>query len=121
MPSLWVVLPAHNEAAHIADVVAAVRIDGVEVHALVVDDGSRDATAELARGAGAEVISHPKNRGVGAAFRTGRDRAVEAGADYLVHMDSDGQILASEIPLLAAPVLRGDADLAIGSRFSTGN
>jgi glycosyltransferase involved in cell wall biosynthesis len=123
MRSLWVVLPAHNEAAHIGDVVAgvrAVRIAGVDVTALVVDDGSADGTAEIARAAGAEVISHARNRGVGAAFRTGRDRALEAGADLLLHMDSDGQILAREIPLVVEPVLAGRADLALGSRFVDG-
>jgi glycosyltransferase involved in cell wall biosynthesis len=123
MPSLWVLLPAHNESANIAEVVAGVRavhIDGVDVHALVVDDGSRDDTAALARAAGAEVISHPRNRGVGAAFRTGRDHALAAGADFLIHMDSDGQVLPAEIPRVAGPVLGGEADLALGSRFSTG-
>jgi glycosyltransferase involved in cell wall biosynthesis len=122
--SLVVLLPAFNEAAHIADVAAAVRavaIEGLSITPLVVDDGSRDATAELARGAGAEVIVHPKNRGVGAAFRTGLDWALAQGPDFLVHMDSDGQVLPSEIPLLYAPVARDEADLALGSRFATGS
>src|SRR5438876_10410188 len=120
MKSLWVLLPAYNEARNIAGVVEgvrAVRIDGVRIVPLVVDDGSRDETAALARAAGAEVIAHPKNRGVGAAFRTGRDHALAAGADFLVHMDSDGQVLPSEIPLVFEPVRRGEADLALGSRF----
>src|SRR5438309_300286 len=123
MPSLFVLLPAFNEAAHIGPVVQgvrAVRLDGVEVTPLVVDDGSRDETAEVARAAGATVIAHPKNRGVGAAFRTGRDHALAAGADFLVHMDSDGQVPPSEIPLLYEPVARGEADLALGSRFLDG-
>src|SRR5688500_12509986 len=109
MASLWVLLPALNEAAHIGEVVVgvrAVRLECVEVVACVVDDGSRDATAEIARAAGALVISHPHNRGVGAAFRTGRDRAFEEGADHLLHMDSDGQILPSEIPKIFLPVAR---------------
>jgi glycosyltransferase involved in cell wall biosynthesis len=121
--SLFVLLPAYNEAAHIADIVARVRaveLDAATVHALVIDDGSRDRTAELARDAGAEVLSHPVNRGVGAAFRTGRDHALAAGADYLIHMDSDGQVLPEEVPLVFAPVASGEADLALGSRFLDG-
>ena len=124
MPSLYVLLPAYNEAANIGRVVAgvlAVRIPGVTLTPLVVDDGSKDDTAEIARAAGAEVISHPKNRGVGAGFRTGRDHALAAGADYLIHMDSDGQVLPSEIPLVFAPVFAGHADLSLGSRFLHGH
>lgn len=123
MASLWVLLPAFNEAAHIANVVSRVRavhIDGVDLRVLVVDDGSADDTARLASEAGAEVVSHPKNRGVGAGFRTGRDHALAGGADFLVHMDSDGQVLPEEIPLLFAPVRAGEADLALGSRFLGG-
>ena len=123
MASLWVLLPAYNEAANIADVVRrvlAVRIEGVEVRALVVDDGSKDDTAQLAEGAGAEVVRHPKNRGVGAGFRTGRDHALAQGADYLLHMDSDGQVLPEEIPLVFAPVHSGEADFVLGSRFLQG-
>lgn len=123
MASLWVLLPAYNEAANIADVVQrvlAVRIPGVDITALVVDDGSKDATAELARAAGAVVVSHPKNRGVGAGFRTGRDHALAQGADYLLHMDSDGQVPPEEIPLVFGPVGAGEADLALGSRFLDG-
>lgn len=123
MASLWVLLPAYNEAANIADVVRRVRtvhIPGVEITPLVVDDGSKDQTAELARQAGAVVVSHPKNRGVGAGFRTGRDYALEHGADFLLHMDSDGQVPPEEIPLLYAPVAAGEADIALGSRFLEG-
>jgi len=120
---LCVLLPAYNEAKNIARVVAdvrAVRVDGVEITPLVVNDGSKDDTAALAAAAGATVVSHPVNRGVGAGFRTGRDWAVENGFDYLLHMDSDGQVQAHEIPKLLAPVRRGEADIAIGSRFLVG-
>ena len=67
------------------------------------------------------VVSHPKNRGVGAAFRTGRDQALADGADYLIHMDSDGQVDPAEIPVLFDPVQRGEADLTLGSRFLGGS
>lgn len=117
---LIVVLPAYNEADNIGPVVEGVlaqRIEGVEITALVVNDGSRDQTAELALAAGATVISHPRNRGVGAGFRTGLVHANSLGADYLIHMDSDGQFHSDEIPLLLAPVRDGHADMTVGSRF----
>ncbi len=120
MKRLCALLPAHNEAAHIADVVAAVRavrLDDTEIIPLVVNDGSRDATSELAARAGAVVVDHPINRGVGAGFRTGVEWARREGVDFLVHLDSDGQIPPHQIPLLYEPVRRGDADLALGSRF----
>jgi glycosyltransferase involved in cell wall biosynthesis len=123
MPSLWVLLPAFNEAANLPRVIAgvrAVRLAGVTITPLVVDDGSRDQTAEVARAAGAEVVVHARNKGVGAAFRTGRDHALGAGADYLVHMDADGQLDPAEIPKLFAPVAAGAADLTLGSRFVDG-
>ena len=116
-----VLLPALNEAAHLGELVAAIRgLTGLPaaLSVLVVDDGSRDATAEVARAAGAEVVSHPKNRGVGAAFRTGVEWIREHDFDLLLHMDSDGQIVPREIPLLLEPVAAGVCDLAIGSRFA---
>lgn len=123
MKRLDVLLPAFNEAAQIAGVVRgvlALKILGVEITALVVDDGSQDDTAKLAQAAGAQVITHPHNRGVGAAFRTGVLEARRKGVELLVHMDSDGQFLATDVPKVVAPVLAGQADLALGSRFVTG-
>jgi glycosyltransferase involved in cell wall biosynthesis len=117
---LCVVLPAFNEAAHIGRIVDGVRgvhLEGVTVTPLVVDDGARDATVQQATRAGATVVSHRSNRGVGAAFRTGLEWALADGADYLVHMNSDGRLAPREIPLLYHPVARGEADLALGSRF----
>ena len=117
-----VILPALNEAAHIGDLVSELRAQ-TELSigpptVLVVDDGSRDATAEIARAAGAEVVSHPKNRGVGAAFRTGVEWVRAHDFDLLAHMDSDGQVLPSDLPLLLEPVAADECDLAIGSRFA---
>ncbi len=120
---LAVILPAYNEAKNIARVVKGVRavqIPGVKISVVVIDDGSIDDTATLARDAGAQVLVHPRNRGVGAGFRTGLDWALEHGADLLLHMDSDGQVLAEEIPLLVDPVLHGLADVALGCRFLRG-
>ena len=119
--SLWVLFPAFNEAATIGRLVEEARsvcIDAVDISVVVVDDGSQDDTAARAASAGARVLRHPQNRGVGAGFRTGRDAAVAAGVDYLIHMDSDGQVLPREIPSVFAPVGSGRADLALGSRFA---
>ncbi len=120
MRRLCILLPAFNEAANLAEVVRAVRavpLGGLDVTVLVVDDGSADETANVARAAGAQVVSHEQNRGVGAAFRTGVEWARAHDADFLVHMDSDGQIDPAEIPLLLRPVAADEADLAIGTRF----
>lgn len=117
---LCVLLPAYNEGEHIGPLVKAIReirLEGVSITPLVVNDGSRDNTARVAAEAGAVVISHEKNRGVGAAFRTGVEWARREGFDYLLHMDSDGQVPAAEIPLLVEPVSSGRADLALGTRF----
>lgn len=108
------VIPAYNEAASIARVVAATRpfVDQVAV----VDDGSRDDTAALAREAGAHVIVQPRNAGKGAALQVGFDYAVAEGFDAAVALDADGQHDPTLIPDLAAPVRAGHADMAVGSR-----
>lgn len=118
-PRLCVLMPAFNESANVGAVVRGVlALDlPVQVTVLVVDDGSKDETAKVAREAGAEVISHAVNRGVGAAFRTGIEHAATEGYEYLIHMDSDGQVPPKEIPKLLEPVLSGAADVAVGSRF----
>jgi glycosyltransferase involved in cell wall biosynthesis len=113
-------LPALDEAATIAEVIASIprEIAGIgEVRVVVVDDGSRDETASLARAAGADVIRHDVTRGVGAAFQTALVHARESGADFFVTLDADGQFDPSDIPRVMAPVVEGIADCATGSRF----
>ena len=85
---------------------------------IVVDDGSNDATAEVAALAGAEVICHPGNKGKGGALKTGFTAA--SGADIIVTMDTDGQHNPDEIPVLVAPILSGEADIVNGSRYLDG-
>lgn len=117
---LLVVLPALNEQATIRQVIARIptAISGIDkVEILVVDDGSTDDTVALSLAAGASVISHGKNRGVGAAMQTGIDEAVRRQVDYAVNIDSDGQFAPEDIPLLLASVLKGSADFATASRF----
>ena len=86
---------------------------------VVVDDGSLDRTAEVATLAGAEVLRHPRNMGKGAALQTGFEYA--NGVDIIVTIDSDGQHHPEEIPKLVAPIIAGDADIVIGSRYINGN
>jgi glycosyltransferase involved in cell wall biosynthesis len=111
--STWVVIAAMNEEAVIADVIAGVKRDGWSV--VVVDDGSRDATAARALVAGAHVLKHPINLGQGAALQTGIDYAIRHGAKYLVTFDADGQMNPDDIPAMIAAL--DDADIALGSRF----
>lgn len=112
-----VVIPAYREAANIQQVIAEVRRLLPQATIVVVDDHSPDATAALARQAGAVVLSLPINLGDGAARQTGFKYADRLSADWVVQLDGDGQHRPESIPDLLAPILAGEADLAIGSRF----
>lgn len=111
------IVPALNEEYAIGQVVKGVS-EFVDV-VIVVDDGSTDATAELARAAGATVVSHPRRLGVGAAVASGLAQARVLGATAVVQVDGDGQHDASFVPTLLAPLTAG-ADLVVGSRFEMG-
>lgn len=118
---LVVIIPALNEAATIADVVGSVptAVPGISrVEVVVVDDGSSDDTAAKARAAGADVIRHATNRGVGVAFATGVRAALERGADVVVNMDGDGQFNPQDIPRLIEPILAGRAGFVSCTRFA---
>jgi len=113
---ITVILPAYNEEVSIGSIILLTKRYADNV--IVVDDGSSDRTAEIARKAGAEVIVHEVNTGKGGALKTGFSAA--DGADIIVTMDSDGQHNPSDIPLLVAPILRGEADMVNGSRYLNG-
>jgi glycosyltransferase involved in cell wall biosynthesis len=117
---LVVQVPCLNEADNLADVLHAIprRIPGVDdVRVVVIDDGSTDATSEVARRNGADaVVRHPGNRGLAAAFRTGLDWAIQHGADIVVNTDGDGQYPQEQIPELIQPILDGSADVVVGDR-----
>jgi glycosyltransferase involved in cell wall biosynthesis len=110
--NLSVILPARNEAGAVGATVAAIRVRHPDAEIIVVDDGSVDATAELARAAGATVLSRPYGMGNGAAIKTG---ARAARGEFLVFMDADGQHDAADIARLLEPLQRG-YDMAVGAR-----
>lgn len=110
-----VVIPAYNEATVLAAVCATIPI-GWDV--LVVDDGSTDNTAEIARQAGARVVQHHINRGLGGALRTGFRFAVENNYDAVLTMDADGQHTGADLPALMRALVAG-AEVVIGARQLT--
>jgi glycosyltransferase involved in cell wall biosynthesis len=93
------------------------RVDGRPVHCLVIDDGSTDATAAEAERAGAGVIRHSRNRGLGAAVRAGLRAAVDRDAAVVAFCDADGEYAPEELEHVVGPILRGEADYVVGTRF----
>ena len=117
---LVIQIPAFNEEALVGKAIASIprSVAGFsEVVVLVVDDGSSDRTAEVARSAGADrVVRLPAHRGLAAAFSVGLEEALAMGADAIVNFDADLQYDAADIPALVGPILAGDADLVVGDR-----
>ncbi|MEK9159016.1 MAG: glycosyltransferase family 2 protein [Patescibacteria group bacterium] len=121
MLKLFVIIPAYNEEKTIAPVVRGVFASNPDAQVVVVDDGSSDKTARLAKESGAVVLQHVINRGQGAALQTGNTYALRAGADVIVHFDADGQFEPREISKLVEPITRAEAEVALGSRFLKNN
>ena len=117
-PEGVVVIPALNEESRLGRVIDGARASAPDFAVLVIDDGSSDRTAAVARDHGASVLSHPFNLGYGAALQTGYKEAAQAGYRYLVQMDADGQHDPADVARLLAPVRNGVADIVIGSRFA---
>ncbi len=115
-----VIIPAKDEQGRIGPVLNSVHRVLPAADRVVIDDGSSDATANEAERAGACVLPHAVNMGYGASLETGYRHAVRQGYDGLLQMDGDGQHLAEELPRLLAPVLRGEADIVIGTRYGAG-
>ncbi|MQA17123.1 MAG: glycosyltransferase [Pseudonocardiaceae bacterium] len=113
-------LPVHDEESVIGGVLARLpdRVGGRPLVVVVVDDGSRDGSAARAAEAGAVVVSHRRNLGLGAAVRTGLAEAAARAPAAVVYLDADGEYFPEDIEAVAAPVLAGTADYVVGSRFS---
>ncbi len=116
---LAVIVPAHNEAENLPDTLARMPTHQLaDLHIIVVDDGSTDGTAEIARRHGADlVVRHHTNRGLGAALRTGLAAARDIDARAAVYIDADGEYPPSQIPDLLKPIDADEADYVLGSRY----
>ena len=110
-----VIVPAYNEERFIGSVI--LKLKKLPVTVMVVDDGSEDNTTEIAEAAGAVVHRLEKNQGKGAALNLGFQKARGLKPDAIVIIDADSQHLPEELPHLVAPILKGDADISIGSRY----
>jgi glycosyltransferase involved in cell wall biosynthesis len=112
---ICVIIPAFNEEHQISMVID--NLPNYVDNIVVVNDGSTDGTADIAKCKGTIVISHEKNKGVGAAFRTGLKKATELNVDIMVNIDGDGQFDPKDVGKLIAPIIEKKADFVIGSRF----
>ncbi|OGV65083.1 MAG: glycosyl transferase [Lentisphaerae bacterium RIFOXYB12_FULL_65_16] len=120
MKKLIIQIPCYNEEKTLAVALAALprQVPGFDkVEWLVIDDGSRDATAAVAKANGVDhIVRHVRNRGLARAFMTGLDAALKAGADVIVNTDADNQYNAEDIPKLTQPICDGKAEFVIGAR-----
>ena len=125
MRKLIINIPAYNEAKVIGKTVREMprEFEGIDETLIqVIDDGSRDGTAQIAREAGADiVISHATNRRLGAVFNTAVESAIDNKADIMVNIDADGQFDSGQIPKMIKPILDGEVDITIGDRFNKGS
>jgi glycosyltransferase involved in cell wall biosynthesis len=119
-PRRIAIVPARNEERAIAGVLDELREFDPTLDVVVVDDGSVDRTAAIARAHGAAVVRLPFNLGIGGAVQTGFKYALEHGYDQAVRLDGDGQHIPAELPKLIEPLAAGDADIVVGSRFAAG-
>jgi glycosyltransferase involved in cell wall biosynthesis len=116
-PRVLVIIPAHDEGESLPRTLAELTAVAPGTDRLVVDDGSSDDTARLARRHGVPVLRHPFNLGVGAALQTGFRWAVERGYDIGVQLDADGQHDPASLDAVVEPVRDGRCDVSIGSRY----
>ncbi len=112
-----IIIPAYNEDRAIGNVVDDIRANFPGADVVVINDGSTDATSAVAKAAGAKVIDLPYNLGIGGAMQTGYKYAAARGYEIAVQFDGDGQHRADQIDILLKPIVEGNADMVIGSRF----
>jgi len=117
---LLAIVPCFNEEATVSGVVREIKSARPDADVLVVNDGSVDNSAGSAASAGAAVVNLSYNMGIGAAMQTGYKYALRHGYDVAVQVDGDGQHNPSELLKILAPVLSGDSDVVVGSRFIDG-
>jgi glycosyltransferase involved in cell wall biosynthesis len=115
-----VVIPAFNESGAIAEVVGRARAALPDTPVFVIDDRSEDATAEIARIAGAQVVKLPVHLGLGGCVQTGYKLAFEGGYDYVLRIDGDGQHDPADLPRILEALQTRDVEVVIGSRFVAG-
>lgn len=117
---LIIQIPCYNEEATLGVALAELprQVPGIdEVEWLVIDDGSRDRTVDVARSLGVDhIVSFPQNRGLAVGFMAGLEACLKAGADIIVNTDADNQYCAADIPRLIEPILRGEAEIVVGAR-----
>ncbi|GAB4275945.1 MAG: glycosyltransferase family 2 protein [Oscillatoriaceae cyanobacterium] len=120
MTKLIICIPCYNEEATLGLTLSELprELPGIdEIEWLIVDDGSRDRTVEVAKDCGVHhIVSLPSNQGLAKAFMAGLEAALKAGADIIVHTDADNQYCAADIPKLIQPILTGAAEIVIGER-----
>src|SRR5688572_13694994 len=121
---LIIQIPCYNEEVVLGVTLASLprQVSGFDtVEILVIDDGSRDRTVEVARRGGAHhIVSLPRNQGLARAFMAGIEASLKAGADVIVNTDADNQYSSSSIPDLVAPILDGSAQIVVGARPISG-
>jgi hypothetical protein len=115
-----VIIPAYNEAGSIASVIEGIRASMPQAEIAVMDDGSTDATARLAKQAGTMLLQLPFNLGIGAAVQTGYRFAAREGYGLVARLDGDGQHDPAQLPGLLEPIRAGGADVTVGSRYLHG-
>jgi glycosyltransferase involved in cell wall biosynthesis len=118
---ICITIPAYNEEETIGSVISSIKKvmneNKYDYKILVIDDGSKDNTAKIAKELGAIIFSHQMNRGLAETFRTEMKQAIELNPNIIVHIDADNQYVASEIPNLIKPIIDKKADIVLGSRF----
>jgi len=116
-PRALVIVPAYNEARSLPGLIAELSAVSLPLDIVVVDDGSRDGSWLVAERLGVTALRNPFNLGIGGAMQTAYKYAVEQGYDIAIQVDGDGQHRPDQIPLLLEPMLAGEADLVVGTRF----